>query len=317
MIMRSLGSAYKYAKQGKYNELLLRGSVFFEEQYGALRYALKNRVSREKYKIVKVNGFPMYIYLEDNGISRDLYLYRKREKFAVEFFESFVREDDVIIDIGANIGYYVLLEQRLAKRGRVFACEPSPFNRSMLSMNLALNKVGNVKVFPLAIGSEDNVERDFFIYDRINWASFNRKLNAKLVKTIKVKIATIDRFVEENLEGLSPSLLRMDVEGHEYDILRGASRVLAQCPRLKIFMEIHPHLLSEDALDGLLRILESYGFRVEAIINECEPYFYRFLNNKTYAALVDVPYGFIGDSYEKLRTYLRMNKGSEVFFQRA
>src|SRR5579872_1066764 len=143
MMIHSLGSAYKYLRQGRYNELFFRGSVFFQEQFDAFRYNLKNRVSREKYRIVQVNGFPMYIFLEDNGISRDLYLYRHREKFAVEFFKSFVRDDDVIIDIGANIGYYVLLERELAPNGRIFACEPAPFNRNLLEMNLALNNVEN------------------------------------------------------------------------------------------------------------------------------------------------------------------------------
>ncbi len=109
----------------------------------------------------------------------------------------------------------------------------------------------------------------------------------------------------------------MDVEGHEYEIMMGAQRALAQSPRLKIFMEIHPHLLSAKKLDELLTTLERHEFEVKGIINDGPPHEYPFLNDTIWSSIDPVPYGFIGTGYGKLRSVLREGKGNSVFFEKA
>lgn len=316
MTLPRFSSVFKYIKQGRLREMFFRGKVYLAECYGELKYKVIGKINHEKFKIVTVHGSPMYVYLGDPGISRDLYLYRGREKFSVEFLESFLKEDDVVIDIGANIGYYVLLEHRLAKKGEIFACEPVPFNRKLLERNLDLNGIENVQVLPLAFGDGEEGEREFYIYDRINWASFYKNAR-ELVDTINVKTTTVDAFIDEYLGGRQPSFLRMDVEGHEYEIIKGAQRALARSPNLKIFMEIHPHLISEKKLNELLATLERHKFEVKGIINDGPPHEYRFLNDSIWRSIETVPYGFVGTGYEKLRSALRAHKGNSVFFEKA
>ncbi len=160
MTLPRFSSVVKYIRQGRLRELFFRGKLYLAERYGELKYNVIDKVNHEKFKIVSVNGMPMYVYLGDPGISRDLYLYRNREKFSVQFLEWFLKEDDIVMDIGANIGYYVLLEHRLATRGKIFACEPVPFNRNLLERNLELNGIQDVQVLPFAFGDGEG-EREF------------------------------------------------------------------------------------------------------------------------------------------------------------
>jgi len=285
---------------------------------GCLRYRLINKIYKDKYKIVTVNGSKMYIYLDDDGISKDLYLYKEREKFATEYLKSFIEEGDVIIEIGANIGYYVLLESKIAKKGKIFAFEPMPFSRKLLTMNVKLNSVENVEIYPFAIGDQ-NGEQDFYIYKEINFSGFNLNPNGNLVSTIKVRAMTLDNFIEKYLGDTLPTVLRMDVEGFEYNVIKGAMNTIKNCNKLRIFMEIHPHILSQEQLNEILSILENNNFKIKAVINECSPHIYPYLDNKIWDSIEEVPYGCIGNdiSYEDLKKYLGLNRGTEVFFERS
>ncbi len=309
-------SAFKYIKDGRLRELSFRAKLYLAEVYGALKYKVIDKINRDKFKLVTVNGSPMYVYLGDVGISRDLYLYRTREKFSVQFLESFIKEDDVVIDIGANIGYFVLQEHRLATRGQIFACEPVPFNRNLLERNLELNGIQNVHVLPWAFGDREEDEREFHVYEQLNWASFIKHASSKLIETVNVKTTTIDAFIDRYLGGRWPSFIRMDVESHEYEIMKGAERTLAHCPSLRMFVELHPHLLSTEKLEELLTTLERNKFEVKGIINDGPPHEYRFLSDSMWGSILTVPYGFVGTGYEKLRSVLRVNQGNSVFFEK-
>jgi FkbM family methyltransferase len=284
---------------------------------GSLKYELASKLNRDKYRIVRTNGFRMYVHLSDKGISKDLYLYGSRERFALKFLKSFLEEDDIIIDIGANIGYYALTESQAAPKGRIFATEPSAFNRRILHMNLELNNVDNVRIYPFAFAEHTEGERELYLYKQTNWTSFNKNLNAEIVDTARVRTVSLDDFVGRFMGGVLPTAMRMDVEGFETEIIKGARQTLRDAPKMKIFMEMHPHLLTAQQLDGLLHALEHCRFEVKAIVNDCEPHVYAFLDDKMMKMVAPVPYGVLGAGYDKLRMYLRMNKGTQVFFEKS
>ncbi|MGH7662461.1 MAG: FkbM family methyltransferase, partial [Vulcanimicrobiaceae bacterium] len=193
-MIQHIRSASTYVKQRKFSELVLRSKLLARETYDTLRYDAASRLSRDKYRLVRTNGYRMYVHLEDRGISKDLFLYGARERFACQVLKSLLKEDDVVLDIGANIGYYALLENEKATRGHIFACEPSPSNRELLQRNLALNDASRVRVFPFAFAQESKGGRPFYIYDKSNWASFNNELGSKskIRKTNWVETITID-----------------------------------------------------------------------------------------------------------------------------
>ena len=109
----------------------------------------------------------------------------------------FVKQRDVALDIGANIGYTALhMAKFCGPSGTVFAVEPSPKNVHILRKNIELNGLDNrVKVFPIAISSGVG-KRKLFIADETNLNSFKETIHSRT--SIEVLTSSIDDFFEEN-----------------------------------------------------------------------------------------------------------------------
>lgn len=88
-------------------------------------------------KIIEVLGSKMIINPDDFGIHRDLFLDRIREPLATAHIQSFLKKNDVVLEVGANIGYYALIEAQICKK--VYAVEPVISNINHLRKNIKLN----------------------------------------------------------------------------------------------------------------------------------------------------------------------------------
>ena len=98
--------------------------------------------------IKKINNYHMAIDKNSGGIHRDLYLKSVREPLSTKIMRSLLKKGDVVLDAGANIGYYVLLESKeVGEKGLVYAIEPVRENFNFLKKNVKLNKLGNVKLY--------------------------------------------------------------------------------------------------------------------------------------------------------------------------
>jgi FkbM family methyltransferase len=135
----------------------------------------------------------------------------------------------VMIDVGANQGFYSLLGSRtVGPTGRVFAFEPAITERRKLHRNLALNRCRNVVVEPLAVGSEEG-SADFYLClgHQGSWSSLREPAADMTAKSqlVQVDITTLDAYSRRaGLEDID--LIKIDVEGGELNVLRGATDVL-------------------------------------------------------------------------------------------
>ncbi len=308
-------------------KFLLFGVIYFiislkNKWIQKLNYAfikLKN-IKKDYYKIV-VNDSLMYIDLMDKGISEELCINKKRECFTTDFLKKVIKKDDIIIDIGANIGYYVLLEAKLASKGKIYAIEPIPKNNDLLKRNIKLNNYKNVFVFKCALGNKQG-KGTMNICNKSNWSSFTKNPNVKIIKEINVPITTLDRFVEKNLHK-PPTLVRMDVEGYEYQIIKGMLKTLNKNIPLKLLIELHPpwlNLMSRKNMEELIDILKSKGFKIKGIFSEVSPFNYKDIKiiNKL-RRMADLPeFGFMGESYEDLERLLKVEDiyVPNIFFER-
>ena len=146
---------------------------------------------------------------------------------------------NVVVDVGANDGYYLM---RLKQRNpdlSVYAFEPNPVAFANLEKNVSKNGIGAVERFPTAV-SDVSQEQPFQIVDEITsiggfqiWG-YRPWLDPARIRTVMVPTVTLD----EALEGVGDiDILKIDVEGAEYRVLKGAQKTL---PRIKrIVVECH------------------------------------------------------------------------------
>jgi len=165
------------------------------------------------------------------------------------------------IDIGSNIGYYALLERKIVGvEGKVIAIEPSPINLHYLRRNLALNKFDDVEVFNYAISNFDG--QCLLLHDKSH-SNLSKVLNKDIEKScesqlFEVPCKSLDSFLKEHpLKSID--FIRMDVEGHEVEIISGAYQTIRAFKPL-LLLEIHKGILGLDKTAKLLKTLEQLGY---------------------------------------------------------
>ncbi len=148
-------------------------------------------------------------------------------------FRSVLPEGGVAIDVGANIGWHTLLLARLVGTdGMVFGAEPNPSVRDRLESNIVLNRVANITVWPFAMGSSPG-RSSFFGPEATDGAPGSGHLIAAATPAapasgvLEVETRCLDAVVAEL--GISRlDLLKIDVEGFELSVLRGAEASIAK-----------------------------------------------------------------------------------------
>lgn len=220
------------------------------------RTKLYNEIKPEGTIIREIIGSKMKLDMSDQGIHRDLFLDGIREPVATKHLMGVLTKDDVVLDIGANIGYYVLIEAQLCKK--VYAVEPVPSNVIVLKDNIKLNHYNNVEVFSLAFGKTTGIEK-MYLSPKSNWHSFYPIKN--VVGEVEINVDTVDNFLKDRE---NPTIVRMDVEGYELNILYGMKETLKKIG--KLFMEIHADIMSLEDTRKLIEILNSECFYPELII---------------------------------------------------
>jgi FkbM family methyltransferase len=210
-----------------------------------------------------IQGSRMYLDIRDKGVSQELALTGIREELFTRTLQGALREGDCVVDIGANIGYYSLMEARLiGPRGQVYAIEPAPHNIEILRDSVNLNNYGNVETFHLAIGQSDGTST-LYLSDHPNWCSFYPP--RKIMGQIDIKVASLDSFLKDKRR---PDLIRMDVEGYEYEILMGMSGILASDIPLRLFVEFHPDIMGSSHAATFLATLKERRFQLKKVILE-------------------------------------------------
>ena len=171
----------------------------------------------------------------------------------------------VIVDVGAHSGQFANLFAAMAARGRVYAFEPSAYARSIMSVALRLNRIGNVSVAPL--GLSDAPGELVLHTPRKRWGSLGFGL-AHLGEQSggagtfdqTVALTTLDAFAKDHgLERLD--FVKVDVEGWELRALKGAERCLRRFgPAL--LLEVDDAYLGRagDSAAGLFEWLAERGY---------------------------------------------------------
>jgi FkbM family methyltransferase len=161
------------------------------------------------------------------------------EKGEQSFLLGFLQPGMVVLDIGAHQGLYTLLASReVVPDGQVISFEPSPRELQRLRWNLLLNRCPNVRMEPLALGSDEGAA-DLFVCLGLETGcnSLRPPAVSEATKPIKVSITTLDNYCQK--AGIDVvDFVKLDVEGAEMEVLRGARRLLSRKPRPVIMCEL-------------------------------------------------------------------------------
>ena len=216
-----------------------------------------------KGKVIRtILGSKMELDSAKMGLDRDLLLDGIREPIATGHILGLLKKDDVVLEVGANIGYYALIEARICKK--IYAVEPHPDNFARLQRNVALNGYKNIVTRQGAFGASDEPIK-LFCSELSNWHSC-RAAPMSEDAFIEVEGFTIDRFVRENE---APTFIKMDVEGYELQVLRGAEETLKSVRHL--FLELHGTILTRAEIDEILDRIEAAGLKPSLIAQYDRP----------------------------------------------
>lgn len=223
----------------------------------ALRLPLRTIPSDARVVILQgcLRGYKWIAGSSNHGCWLGSYEYEKRKKF-----ERTVERGAVVFDVGANVGFYTLLASVLAgPEGKVFAFEPMPRNLRYLNLHLTLNGVTNATVVQVAVADSDGT----VCFDLgPNHATGHLDDQGRL----RVQAVTLDDMVFAR--GLpAPSVIKIDVEGAEALVLRGAARVVSVHHPV-VFLACHSQILWSECSALLL----SHGYKLQPLLGGSTKY---------------------------------------------
>ncbi|NER08076.1 MAG: class I SAM-dependent methyltransferase, partial [Okeania sp. SIO3C4] len=172
---------------------------------------------------------------------------RAYESEIFQLIPKFLQNGDCFIDIGAHIGYYSVLAAKIVGiEGKVFAFEPELSNYQKILENISLNNLNNISLFNLAVGSETKQTQLFFNQDNdgghalwdVGKHPFNQKsLGNQTMQNIQQ--STLDDILVRQKDIGQIKMIKIDTEGAELDVIKGAVNTFSQYNVPYIICEIN------------------------------------------------------------------------------
>ena len=210
----------------------------------SILFILLRFILRKKFVTAKCSFLNAHLKSSPKDVlGRHLYKYGMHEPENSKFLQQTIKlgDGDIAIDIGANLGWYSVLLNRISESGSVvFAFEPDPNNFELLKFNVTKNDCSNVKAFNKA-ASVKSETLSLYKYPEKNRGRHSL-LPQKNAKKIDVSAVCLDQFLEAELHS-RVKFIKIDIEGYEFYALRGAMNILNYCPM--VMMEFSPHLYPE------------------------------------------------------------------------
>ncbi|MBU2634018.1 MAG: FkbM family methyltransferase [Nanoarchaeota archaeon] len=211
-----------------------------------------------KANTVKIDGHKLFLDSED---SLRLSVYGQFEAFETEVIKKEIKEGDVVLDIGANIGYYALIFAKLVgPKGKVFAFEPDPENFALLNKNIKINEYKNVVLINKAVSNETGEIKLYLNeYNKANHQIYPSKNHRK---SILIQTTRLDDFFKDYKGKID--FVKIDIEGAEYLAIQGMSNLLNKNKNIKIITEFYPCWLENFNVksEEYLKLLSKHGFKL-------------------------------------------------------
>ena len=193
------------------------------------------------YYPYKFEGGRIYLNIKESGmmLRRALGCYELSKHQA---FRKFLRPGATFVDVGCNKGDFSLLASRLVgPQGRVLSFEPHPENCRWIRKSVAKNQYQNVDLHEVALSDENGIVQ-LHLGEK---SGFHTLLPGKPQRekgVIEVQARRLDDLLEEIHFDRPIDAIKIDVEGADLHVLRGAKKTISRNPNIVVFLDVHPHL---------------------------------------------------------------------------
>jgi FkbM family methyltransferase len=187
------------------------------------------------------------------------------EKENVLFFKTYIKPNNTVIDIGAQIGLMTkLFSDLVGKEGRVYAFEPTPKTFETLKKTIQLNEIAAI-AHPIMMAAAEGKKKSFFNISSIDIDAANSLSNTERnahTYSIEVDVTSVDHFVSE--QGIKQvDFIKVDAEGAEYFVLLGARNTILKNKPL-INLALHPKEIKamHSSLKNIYELIEELNYNV-------------------------------------------------------
>ena len=260
-------------------------------------------------KYIQIKGFPKFILLIKNKLFSSNTVYKVYNNInikifpnvgfhclnilnhggfdTIKIFEKYLTLGNNFIDIGANLAYMSINASKIVgPKGKIISFEPDNTIYNLLENNIFLNNVENIKLNKIGL-SNYNGEASFNIATESGLSRLenkNNNLEGLILQTkTTIKVNTLDSYIlDNNLTNLKIHMIKIDVEGHELNILQGAINLLKDSKPI-IILEINPGALIQNdlSLTNIFDFLNSLEYD-SFFINSHSADIIRFSRNPTF-----------------------------------
>lgn len=232
---------------------------FLTRRHRAVKAAVKALAGAGAHLYSRLTGF----MLPPDIVTAYTMLLCTYEASTVALLRRLLRPGMTVVDVGAHVGYYTRLFSRLVgATGAVYAFEPHPRNFSLLEHNT--KRLTNVVRISLALSDREGETRLFESAQATGGHSLLAS-RGPYTREIAVRTTSLDEWVGER----DIDLIKLDVEGAELEVLRGARKMIGRARRLALIVEFYPRAQAARGMDPrtLLDELRALGFDL-ALIEE-------------------------------------------------
>src|ERR671918_1130356 len=234
-----------------------RGLDFGVFWYKSFKFLRPGNSSLLKFKVPKYN-YEFYCRVNKD----DFKIMTIHEDDIIEHFTP--KQGDIVVDIGAHIGLYTIISsKRVGTNGKVVAIEADPGNFEMLKRNIKLNQLNNVIPLNYAVYSKETKVKLYLLDEESGYTMYNTIMSNRAGtedKFVDVNAQTVDYLLELNqIKEELINWIKIDVEGAEFEVLKGATNVLSKSKDIALLIEIH----GLDNYRPILNFLSLYNFKIE------------------------------------------------------
>jgi FkbM family methyltransferase len=185
-----------------------------------------------------------------------------REDGIIEHFTP--KQGDIVVDIGAHMGRYTIISsKRVGTNGKVVAIEAHPGNFEMLNRNIKLNQLTNVIPLNYAVYSKETKIKLYVPGEESGYTVYNTIMSNRTGnedKFVEVNANTLDYLLQLNqIREEEVNWIKIDVEGAEFEVLKGAANVLSKSKDIALLIEVH----GPDNYRPVVEFLNLYNFKIE------------------------------------------------------